>query len=378
MISDMNTKPTYQELEKAQQTLKVKVDLQQKILNNFKDDIYISNHDYKIEYVNLALQKRLGRNPVNEICHKAIYNLEEKCDWCIYEKLNENKHRIEYELNTENGKIIEVTNILLTRSQKLTIYHDITQLKKNEQALKENEAKLRESNNTKDKFFSVIAHDLRSPFNSMLGFSELLNENFESFDTTQQKEFINIIHRGLQNTYKLLENLLIWSQMQQWHINFKPEKINLNVLSNEIIEQLSLSAESKSISINNSISDNVFVKADKNMLSTIIRNLMSNAIKFTHKEGRVSVNGKFITNENKQNLVEISIKDNGLGISKEMQSKLFLPEENTSTKGTENETGTGLGLLLCKGFVEKHGGKIWIESEVGCGSTFFITIPLSN
>ena len=151
----------------------------------------------------------------------------------------------------------------------------------NEQALKENEAKLRESNNKKDKFFSVIAHDLRSPFNSMLGFSELLDEDFESFNTTQQKEFINIIHRGLQNTYKLLENLLIWSQMQQWHIDFKPEKINLNVLSNEIIEQLSLTAKSKSISINNSISENVNVKADKNMLSTIIRNLVSNAIKFT-------------------------------------------------------------------------------------------------
>ena len=378
MINYMRSKPTYQELEKAQQALKEKEVLQRKILNTFKDGIYINNPNYTIEYANLALQEKLGRNPINESCHKAIYNLEEKCNWCIYEKLIENKKRIEYELKKENGRIIEVTNVLLEKNQKLTIYHDITQRKKNEQALKENEAKLRESNKTKDKFFSIIAHDLRGPFNSMIGFSKILDENFESFNIPEQKIYINIIQQGLQNTYKLLENLLIWSQMQQQNIIFKPKKVNLYVLSNEIIVQLSISAKNKLISIKNEISENVYVKADKNMLSTIVRNLISNAIKFTPKGGQISLHGHLGTNENEQNLFEISIKDNGVGIATEIQSKLFSIEENTSTKGTEDETGTGLGLILCKGFVEKHGGKIWIESEVDIGSKFIFTIPLSN
>jgi len=370
----MKTKVTYQELEKVQQALREKEVLQRKILNTFKNGIYINNPNYTIEYANLALQERLGRNPVNESCYKAIYNLKEKCDWCIFEKLKENKKRIEYELKKENGRIIEVTNVLLEKNQKLTIYHDITKRKKNEQALKNNEVKLRESNKTKDKFFSIIAHDLKGPLHSMIDFSKILDEKFESFNTTKQKKYINIIHQGLQNTYKLLENLLIWSQMQQGNIDFKPEKVNLYVMSNEIIVQLNLSAKNKTISIKNLISENIFVKADKNMLATIIRNIISNAIKFTPIGGHVSLYG----HENEQNLFEITIKDNGVGIATKIQTKLFLVEENTSTNGTDNETGTGLGLILCKGFVERQGGKIWIESEVGIGSKFIFTIPLSN
>ena len=247
---------------------------------------------------------------------------------------------------------------------------DITERIKAEQALKESEAELRESNKTKDKFFSIIAHDLRSPFNSMLGFSELLDNEFDKFDPKQRKHFIGIIHQGLQNTFKLLENLLLWSRSQSGVIDFKPEKINLYLISTETCKLLNQFAENKSIKLINKISENIHIKADKDMLSTIIRNLVSNAIKFTHKEGEIS-----IETEIKQQFIEITVKDNGIGISKEIQSKLFDIGENTSIQGTENETGTGLGLILCKEFVEKNGGKIWIESEEGKGSKFIFSMP---
>ena len=253
---------------------------------------------------------------------------------------------------------------------------NITELKKTGEALKESEAKLRESNKTKDKFFSIIAHDLRSPFNSILGFSNILNENFDEYDTEEQKQFLGFIHQGIQNTYKLLENLLLWSRSQRGIIDFNPKKINLHLLSLETIELLNQSVESKSITLTNQISENFHVDADKDMLSTIMRNLISNAIKFTPQSGEISIKAHLVTNENEQNFTEITVKDSGVGISREIQSKLFDIGENTSTEGTEHEKGTGLGLILCDEFVEKHGGKIWVESEVGKGSEFIFTLPM--
>ena len=250
---------------------------------------------------------------------------------------------------------------------------DITGRKKAEQTLKESEANLRESNKTKDKFFSIIAHDLRSPFTSMLGFSKMLDKKFDKYDTEKKKKFINIIYQGLQDTYKLLENLLYWSRSQRGTIDFNPEKINFHLLVEETSGLLRQSAVNKSIQLKNQIAENIYVDVDKDMLSTIIRNLISNAIKFTPKGGKISIEAK-----NKQQFIEITVKDNGIGIPKEIQSKLFDIGENTSTQGTENETGTGLGLMLCKEFTEKHGGEIWIESEIDKGSEFIFTIPVSS
>ncbi len=237
------------------------------------------------------------------------------------------------------------------------------------------EKKLLDSNKTKDKFFSIIAHDLRSPFNSMLGFSKMLNKNFDKYDTEKQKKLLGFVHIDIQNTYKLLENLLLWSRSQQGVIDFKPKKETLYLLFVDIIEVLKQSAKNKSITLTNQISKNLNVNADIDMFSTIIRNLISNAIKFTPRGGEILINARSITDENKQGFAEITVKDNGVGISKEIQSKLFDIGENRSTEGTENEEGTGLGLILCKEFVEKHGGKIWVESEVGTGSSFVFTLP---
>ena len=235
---------------------------------------------------------------------------------------------------------------------------------------------LSEINIGKDKFFSILAHDLKSPFNSMLGLSDLLNDEFESFDLEKQKEFINIINKGLHSTYKLLDNLLLWSNTQRGIIDFNPTNENLHTLTNDFVAVLMLAANKKSIQFRNEIPKDIFITADKNMLSTIIRNLVSNAIKFTHREGEIVINARKISDENNQNFIEISVKDDGLGVPSEIQSKLFDISNNTSLRGTENEKGSGFGLTLCKEFVEKHGGKIWLKSEFGVYSEFLFTIPV--
>jgi len=192
----------------------------------------------------------------------------------------------------------------------------------------------------------------------------------------EQKKFLGILRQDIQNTYKLLENLLLWSATQRGTISFIPENENLYLLSDEIVKLLKQTADEKSINIKNEIPGNIIVNADKDMLTTIMRNLISNAIKFTPKEGEITIKAHLITNENKQNYVQISVKDSGIGIAKEKLARLFILSEDVSTKGTEGEAGTGLGLTLCKEFVEKHGGKIWVESEERQGSTFSFTLPV--
>ena len=233
-------------------------------------------------------------------------------------------------------------------------------------------------NATKDKFFSIIAHDLRSPFNAMLGMSQLLFENFDSFEPSYKKQFIGDMHQSLQKLYRLLDNLLMWSRSQRGDVDFNPEQGNLRSLTSESIEQFKQAASIKLITLNNEITNDILLKVDKNMFSTIIRNLISNAIKFTPKEGIISIHARNILDENEHSFVEICIKDDGVGISPDRLDELFEMTENTTTKGTENESGTGLGLLLCKEFVEMHGGKIWVQSEVGKGSSFYINFPLFN
>lgn len=279
------------------------------------------------------------------------------------------------ELYAERNKRRENVTLLLTFLAICLLYIS-WRLSKAQYLQKEALKALKKSNETKDKFFSIIAHDLKSPFNAMLGFSNMLNDNFDDFDQKEHKEFFGIIHKNLNNIYRLLDNLLLWSLSQIGKFDFNPEKINLYLLIHESNELLKQSAEIKSIKIINQISKNIYVDADKDMLSTIIRNLLSNAIKFTPKEGEITITATLSTTKKNKSFTTISIKDCGVGIDKKKQSKLFDFSENISTKGTENETGTGLGLILCKEFVEKHSGKIWIESEVGKGSVISFTISV--
>jgi signal transduction histidine kinase len=225
----------------------------------------------------------------------------------------------------------------------------------------------------KDKFFSIIAHDLRSPFNSFLGLTQIMAEELPSLTMAEIQEIAVKMSKSATNLYRLLENLLEWSQIKNGTFSFNPEVIQLCSIVDECIEMMNVSAKNKNIEIANNIAVEIKVFADRNMLQTIIRNLVSNALKFTTNGGKVNFSAKTSSKKN----LEISIQDSGIGMSHELIANLFRIDLKTNRLGTENEPSSGLGLLLCKEFIEKQGGKIWVESEVGKGSTFSFSILLA-
>jgi signal transduction histidine kinase len=247
---------------------------------------------------------------------------------------------------------------------------DITQQKKTEAEIKQRNDELRELNATKDKFFSIIAHDLKSPFNAIMGFSELLIEQIKENDYTGIEKYAGIILQSSERAVELLMNLMDWSRSQTGRMEFIPEYFELVGFINETASLLSDIAAQKGITIKKELPHNLPVFADQAMINTVLRNLISNAIKFTRQGGMIT-----IAATEKPDLLMVSVSDNGVGIPKAMIDKLFRIDENYTTTGTNNERGTGLGLILCKEFIEKHGGKIWVESEEGLGSTFYFTIP---
>jgi signal transduction histidine kinase len=231
-------------------------------------------------------------------------------------------------------------------------------------------SKLVEIVSTNAKFLSIIAHDLRNPFSSILGILELLKMSLKELDKNEIEKYVEIIYNSANNTLTLLDNLLVWAVSQNKEKNFRPIKINLYELLREEIENLKTLASQKQITLRHSVKPDLNVTADIQMVKTILRNLINNAIKYTN------VNGEIIIDANEVNqYIEIAIKDNGIGISAEDQRKLFKIDAFHSTPGTHDERGTGLGLLLCKEFVELHGGNIRIESEAGKGSIFAFTLP---
>lgn len=234
----------------------------------------------------------------------------------------------------------------------------------------EKEMQVKKLLDDKDKFFSIIAHDLRGPFNGIIGLSELLLENDNQLKPKETNEFIQLIHQSSKNVYSLLENLLTWAQSQTGSLEFSPKKIEISPIINKTISLLDNIAKSKNIRIESKIKNEEYAFADKDMLETIFRNLISNAIKFTENNGEVQLS---ITRENNQ--IVFSVQDNGIGIPPEKITNLFAINHRNTTSGTNDETGTGLGLMLCKDFVKKHGGKIWVESEMGKGSNFKFSIP---
>lgn len=246
------------------------------------------------------------------------------------------------------------------------------ELRREVEARKKIEIELREVNTTKDKFFSIIAHDLKNPFNALLGASRELNDSIDELDKRDVKETSLIIARNAQNAYNLLENLLEWSRSQLGRIEFNPQQLGLKEIVSESIKTMEGQAGIKEIRLLNKI-EGVSVYADSNLLKTILRNLLSNAIKYTNNSGTISVSARQI-----DSYIEVSVTDTGVGMPPEAIEKIFRIDTKYSTPGTENETGTGLGLILCKEFVEKQGGRIWVESEVGKGTTFTFSIPAKN
>lgn len=232
---------------------------------------------------------------------------------------------------------------------------------------------LKEANATKDKFFSIIAHDLKSPFNVVLGYAELLLQSYDDFDDNERKDFIGDLNNSARSAFDLLENLLTWSRSQQGRIFIEQEPVNLFSLVKQSIEPYGLNAKLKQIRLLNKIPDHVMVLVDRYTISITIANLVSNAIKFTHEKGVISIIANIMQHD-----IEVCVEDNGVGITANRLVDIFDDKINQSSEGTQNEKGTGLGLILCKEFVEKNGGQIWVESEEGRGSRFFFTLPKNN
>jgi PAS domain S-box-containing protein len=285
-----------------------------------------------------------------------------------------------------NGKVIGVMvvqdyeneNAYGEQEKQLLIFvsEQITQAiirKQNTEAIKKYADELNQLNATKDKFFSIIAHDLKNPFITILGFSELLLSDFNDLTDEEKIYYITEMHKSAQISHSLLHNLLQWSRSQTGRIEFNSTKISLQNSVSENINLLLSNAQNKNISLTSNIDSEIFVHADEDMLNTILRNLLTNAIKFTPKEGKVSVSA-----EVNKNFVAITVQDTGVGMDENTRNKLFRLDKTQSMVGTDNETGTGLGLLLCKEFVEKHGGNIKVESELGKGSKFIFTLPITD
>ncbi len=229
-------------------------------------------------------------------------------------------------------------------------------------------------NADRDRFFSIISHDLRGPFQAVVGYAELLMMLLESGNVVEATPLGRKLHKSAKSTYHLLENLLQWSRLQRGRIAYEPEPVLLAELFEETMAVLAGQANNKNIKFDVSIDENLCVKIDHNMIYTVIRNLTSNAIKFTGAGGQVSLTA----HPNRDCWVEVSVRDTGIGISQENIEKLFRMDTHLSTPGTADEEGTGLGLILCKEFVENHGGKIWVESELGQGTAVKFTVPLGH
>lgn len=270
-----------------------------------------------------------------------------------------------------NAKISFLKNAIGEFAGVTTVIRNVTESKQAVQALKEREIQLKKLNADKDRFISILAHDLKSPFNSLIGLSDLLMQNINKYDLNKIKKFVDLINKSAKSNFSLLEDVLMWVRAQSGKLPFEPQIHNFADICNDIISTLSLTAKNKNITIKHFATEYVDIFADKNMIKTILRNLLSNAIKFTNHGGTINIYA--IANKTD---ATITVSDNGVGIATEITSKLFDITQKISTEGTDNETGTGLGLLLCKEFVEKHGGKIWVESQVGKGSDFTFTMPL--
>ena len=256
----------------------------------------------------------------------------------------------------------------------VVIVRNVTERKNAEEVIQQKNSELQKANAEKDKFFSIIAHDLRGPFNGFLGFTQIMVEELPNLTIEEIRDMAVDLRSSARNLYRLLENLLEWSQMQRGNTDFKPQTIFLKSKVDDSIRPLLELFHKKGIVLNVNVPEIMNVIADPNMLASTIRNLTSNALKFTTKGGAVSISASPVSDC----LVRISIRDSGIGMSKQILDNLFKIDQKTNRLGTDREPSTGLGLFLCKDFIEKNGGGLTVESDEGNGSTFSFTVPKSN
>jgi len=322
--------------------------------------------------------KERGKNILQGSHHPKIEDILAKC--------RESGKTIRYQTETrdKDGNAIwtqsTLTPLLNADEQIIrfiAVDTDITAIKKAQEMINAQKAEielqrdqLEKANITKDKFFSIIAHDLKNPFHSIMGFTDLLIKNFNDFEDTKKQEFLGLINESSQYANNLLDNLLHWSRTQTDRIKYSPIKFDLHSLVNEIQLLLHGNAEKKQLALLNLVPEASYVYADRNMIHTVLRNLVSNSIKFTPEEGTISVEAV-----PEEDFIHVSVKDNGVGIPLDKQGKLFSFGEFHSTSGTAGEPGTGLGLIICFEFIKKHEGELSFYSESGKGTTFTFSLP---
>ncbi len=354
------------------------------IFENSPIGMYRSSKDGKILVTNEALVKILGYNSVDDLKGKSIADAyadpDERTRFInLIEKFG-SLVSYEHKMRKKNNSIIQISeNCRLVKNKKgETLYYeglveDITLRKEAQEKIKEYNRELKQLNESKDKFFSIIAHDLRNPFNSLFGFIQML---IEEYDQLSDEEIIHILKEMEESTktsYQLLDNLLQWAKSQSGKMEIRRITFNINDVVERNIKLLCNISKRKNIKIINKIRTEVYIRADEQMIDTVIRNLITNAIKFTNYNGEITID----VNIENSNAV-VSVSDNGVGMQKSTLDNLFKVGHEISYVGTDNEKGTGLGLLLCKEFIQKNGGRIWVESKLGFGSQFYFSLPFVN
>ncbi len=368
------------------------------MIDRFTDPVFILSSEGLIMELNNGAIKSFGyeRQELIGQPHLIISAEEEYKNAMVHQRLekafSDDPQRFEWLMKHKNGEIIS-TEINFTKSTYhdhevvICIARDLTETKKIVNELLHHNNELEESNLSKDKFFSIFAHDLKNPFQGLLGFIDLLYEDLDDLSNEQVKEYLSNVRNASYHTYALLENLLEWSRIQSGKMPFTPTIFNIRDEINSVISVLENNATQKDIKLFNEVESNIMVEADRNMIHSVIQNLVTNSIKFSNSNGRVVirvrvpqtyVNAKSEPEPGGRQWIEVSVADNGIGIPEEILPKLFRLNGQFSSAGTANEPGTGLGLVLCHEMVEKNGGRIWAESIPGQGTTFIFTIPLSR
>lgn len=331
------------------------------------------------EYLKIApTNDSLLIRPMNELLGKSLHQVFDKAtaDYFLdgIRKCIETRQMVvlDYPLEINNKNFwFEARITRLSDNSVIYVAHDNTLKRQAEEHLRQSEQKLKELNATKDKFFSIIAHDLRGPFSGFMGITDELKTNIDDLDKEEIRELAGIINSSAKSTYELLTNLLEWSGLQTGRIEYLPSEVRLSVEIEKINRLFASAASLKSISITSEVDPDIIAMADRNMLNAVLRNLVSNAIKFTQDGGKI-----LLSSDIKDDFVELSVADSGIGMSEENMKKVFRIDSGFTTKGTNGEKGSGLGLVLCKELVEKHNGHIKISSTPSVGTTITFSLPL--
>lgn len=365
--------------KEAEQAIKKSEVFNREVINNAGEGIVVYNKELRYQLWNPFMEKITGKE-ANEVLGKYAPDIfphlkEHGLEDSLKEALKGNQVNISdtpfrvpqtrkkgwisslYSPHyDEKGNIIGV----------IATINDVTERK-------EAEEKLKESNKTKDRLFSILGHDLKNSISEVLGFSELLVNNYSNYNEKKTKEFLEYIHQATKDVSNLLLNLLEWSRLHRKKISYNPQRFNIKPLIEDSVKIYQSKAIKNNILIEIKISDTLMVFADQFMIHTVLRNLISNALKYTDQKGTITIHAEKVAEK-----VILGVSDTGKGISQEQQKKIFDPDQIYSTLGNSGEKGTGMGLILCKELIDKHEENLWVVSEAGKGSTFYFSLPIKD